>query len=252
MYINNCKWFFNYLFNYIYITIMIEPIPVIPTDSTKNAAIDNIQETIIPAGDKNKELDPDPAPTKETNYEKRFKDTQKSYTQSQQKNSELEAVNKFLKEQLDKQKIPLNITPEQEDELEQLKFSDPDAWKSKLDVIEKKSAKDREKSLAKAKFDSEISKRESILKEFIDKHPNFVINDKIIANQLPASYANELHNSKITFEAFLEKARKFLGAKKVILKSEDSNSGPNIGKFAGESTDSEGTKKAVPYEKVIF
>ena len=66
-------------------------------------------------------------------WEKRFKDTQAAYTKAQQKLKETEAKAKVL-EELSKPRVEL--PKEVAEELDDLKYKDPDAWRLKLAALE--------------------------------------------------------------------------------------------------------------------
>ena len=173
--------------------------------------------------------------------EKRRRGTVAGFTKSQQQLKTLEAQSSFLK---DKIVSTINLTKEQEEELEELKYSDPDAWRTKLDSLEKAS---------RAKFDSDVKaeleriknlsveefERErcaDLLKKFVEANPELDITKDEIADQIPPLYMKRLTSGQISFEEFLEITKKYLTAPNKSLETKvPSSGGTNISKTRGTS-----------------
>ena len=178
--------------------------------------------------------------------EKRRRGTVAGFTKSQQQLKTLEAQSNFLR---DKIVSTINLTKEQEEELEELKYSDPDAWRAKLDSLEKSS---------RAKFDSDVKaeleriknlsveefERErcaDLLKKFVEANPELDITKDEIADQIPPLYMKRLTSGQISFEEFLEITKKYLTAPNKSLETKvPSSSGTNISKTRGTSDAPEG------------
>lgn len=149
--------------------------------------------------------------------EKRRRHTVASYTKGQQHIKTLEAQNDFLKQKIE---ASINLTQEQRDELEELKFKDPDAWRAKLDNLEAAHKRefdaqvsaelDRIKNLSVEEFEKE--KLADQLRRFIEANPELDITKDEIADQIPPIYMKRLANQEITFEEFLANVKKFLTA----------------------------------------
>ena len=84
-----------------------------------------------------------PESTQQVDYEKRFKDTQAFATKVAQEKAdavrelqELKAELSVLKETA---KPSLTIDEQTQSELEDLKYSDPDAWRAKVNELEQKA-----------------------------------------------------------------------------------------------------------------
>ena len=155
--------------------------------------------------------------------EKRFRDTQGHYTKTNKRLKELETVNSKLESHL-VETATNHLTPEQRDELDELKLRDPDAWREKLNEHEqtaKQLLQERIEAYRKEGLEmSELEVRKHQLEAFTER-TGIELNDDIIADELPARYSKQLEKGEITFEQFLEKAQKFLTKEKVIAGSED-------------------------------
>jgi len=142
------------------------------------------------------------------------RETQASYTKSRQELKATEAEKNFLMEQAQKS---LNLSAVQNEELEKMKFEDPDKWRDTVSKLENQAKEDFDKTITEglgqarteASKSYELSRREEKLKEFMEANPEFNLNDEKVLAQLPPVLVNQLANSEITFEDFLTKAQKF-------------------------------------------
>ena len=179
------------------------------------------------------------------NLESRRRQTQSQYVKSRQELSELGHVSKALKTQLAK-KAPLVLTADQEIELQDLKTTDPDAWKEKLDGYEADAQVQLDNEFTEvdenAKKLSEVDRRQIVLDEYAISHPEFELTDDILANDVPKRITDKLESGNITFEDFLGEVHSYLTSNKVITPAKDEPNQPNLGDIAGKSTPS---KKAV-------
>lgn len=91
----------------------------------------------------------------QVDFEKRLKDTQAAYTKSRQEIAALKAELSALKET---GMIQGNIPAELKQELEELKFKDPDAWRSKLNELEVASQTNLKQKISE--------KQQTFMKEF--------------------------------------------------------------------------------------
>jgi len=182
--------------------------------------------------------------------EKRRRDTQAAYTKAQQEKlalqKEKEALENLIAQELEKS---LDLSPEQQEELEELKLIDPDEWRRKLNELEKeqktmKKSKIKElqdQARQEALQEAEVLRRQQILEEWQAKHPDVEITDEVIANEVPPKYIKDLEEGKISFEDFLDKVYNFLTANKVIPQEKAPNK-PDLSKVSGGATPSENAK----------
>ena len=185
--------------------------------------------------------------------EKRRRDTQAAYTKAQQEaiaaKKEKEALENLIAEELEKS---LDLSPEQREELEELKLVDPDEWRQKLNELEKqqKTLKRQkikeltEKAKQEATTEFELQRRKEILDEFQRTHPDVEITDEVIANEVPPKYTRELEQGKISFEEFLEKVYGFLKSGKTVVQQKASKK-PDLSKTPGGSTPGEAAPEDV-------
>ena len=182
--------------------------------------------------------------------EKRRRDTQAAFTKSQQALKAREAELQVLKT------TGPAITPEVAKELEDLKFKDPDAWKSRLDKIQ-----DEHKATIAAKTkeltdqvvnQSELERRASVLAEFNAANPSLVITDEVIQYDIPPRITKKLAEGKVSFEDFLVEVKEYLSTPKRV-KADGVEQQPNLSKEGGGSTPTvDSGKVTTSYEKEIF
>jgi hypothetical protein len=160
-------------------------------------------------------------------WEKRFKDTQAAYTRTRQENIELQA-------KLAAGSTP-TISPEKREELEDLKFSDPDKWREELSKLEADAANEHAKKVAEATSKlTEKEQRALAYEDFVSNHPGFVLNDDIIANDVPRRITLKLEKGEISFNEYLSETHEFLSTAKVIA-NEKLDAKPNLNNIGGGS-----------------
>jgi len=159
------------------------------------------------------------------NWEKRFKDTQAAYTQSRQ---ELVAI----KAELEVLKKPVQLSAEEKDALEDLKYTDPEAWRKRVNDMDK----EQEVALsAKRQELTELEQRQLAFEEFAHSHPDVVINDDVLAYDVPKRITNKLEKGEITFEAFLGEVYEYLKKPKAVGDVNKTSSQPDLSKLGGNS-----------------
>lgn len=193
--------------------------------------------------------------------EKRRRDTQSEYTRLTQQKKALEAENIALKNKALKE-VRLTLSQEQTQELEDLKFSDPEAWRKKVNLYESE-ALDRQRSelneeVTKISADTlakeELERRKDVLKEFNQEHPDFVLDDGTIANDIPPRITKRLETGEISFEAFLQECYDYSKTGKVVMQEKTLNQ-PNLSKVGGGSKPdkfAETQDAILSYNKEVF
>ena len=175
--------------------------------------------------------------------EKRRRDTQAEFTKTRQTLKASEAEKAKLFEQL-RDRTKASLTPEQSEELEDLKYSDPEAWRDKLNKYESESKAKQQEELAgltgearkSAELQFEMERRQQVLNEF-NESSSTPITDEVIANDVPPRITKKLEEGKITFEDFLSEVTNYLSKGKVI-KNEETLNQPSLGKVGGGDTPS--------------
>jgi len=188
------------------------------------------------------------------------RETQASYTKGRQTLKELEAEKQFLMSEVQK---GLNLSTVQNEELNKLKFEDPDKWRDTVHKLEVQAKEDFDKTitngLGQAKSEAsknyELSRREEILKDFSEANPGFNLTDEKVLAQLPPVLVNQLANNEITFEDFLTKAQKFEVATKVTSTKVPNSGSDTLDKTSGgQEPSNTDVKKSVAedYESIVL
>jgi len=167
--------------------------------------------------------------------EKRRRDTQSSWAQNQQQLKAAEAENKKLRE-LATSKVELDLSAEEKEELDDLKFSDPEAWRDRMNELEVAAHEENKAKLQTLAQESssaaELERRTQLLTAFNEAHPGVALNDDVIANDLPPRLTKKLESGEVTFEGFLEEAGKYLTTPTKVAQ-DDLDSPTNMGRVGG-------------------
>lgn len=177
--------------------------------------------------------------------EKRYRDTQAAFTRTRQENKALKAEKSVLLEKATKN-VQLTLTKEQQAELEDLKFEDPEEWRRKLNKYEQAARLEHEKELeedvkkvsSSSLEQEELERRKGVLQSFLEQHEGFELDDDVIANDIPPRITKKLENNEITFEDFLDECYTYMNTGKVI-QNEKLRKQPNLGKAGGGSSPDE-------------
>lgn len=168
--------------------------------------------------------------------EKRRRDTQSEFTKAQQKLKAAEARETKLVEQLEAvivESLPLK----QQTRLEELKATDPDAWRAELTKLEQSAKGDLAKKIETITNESnqlsELEQRKVVLQQFLDANPG--VTAEAIDEDVPPRISNKLAKGEITFEEFLEQSVKYLTANKIIDPGAKAPDFDDLGKMSGGS-----------------
>lgn len=168
--------------------------------------------------------------------EKRRRDTQASFTKTQQENKVLRAQNEEVLTRWEQAAVSA-LSAAAQDDLEQLKHDDPDAWRAKLTELEaearQKFNEERENVITSAKNKSEIEIRAEKLAAFQEANPGVEINDDVIENDIPPRFVKQLENGDISFDEFLQKCGSFLTGGKVLEPGAKGGDGLTLDKLGG-------------------
>lgn len=164
-------------------------------------------------------------------WEKRFKDTQAAYTKSRQEIAELRAKLTV------KDETKMQLSPEERDALEDLKFNDPEAWRIKMNELEQQAdAKLNQRIQEETQKLSELEQRQITLEAFMHSHPGFHIDDDVIKYDVPARITKKLDAGEITFDVYLEEVYQYLNTPKVIGSANQDIDQPNLNRVGGGTT----------------
>ena len=187
--------------------------------------------------------------------EKKFRDTQSSFTKTAQEKKLLEAELNTLKEKLAEATA---LSEEQQVELEQLKLSDPDAYFEKRKQYEAEASDKFNSELSevreKTKTELEIERRERYLNDF-NKGREVPITQELIDSEVPAKFYKQLEANEVSFEEFLSNVANYIDTPKVVGKKDDVANVTNLSDVAGGSEPSKEKRYdniAEEYASLVF
>jgi hypothetical protein len=154
--------------------------------------------------------------------ERRVRDTQGAFTKAQQAAKKNEAIAKGFQERLLESDI--SLTKEQKFELNDLRKTDPEAWRTKLNEYETANRTNLSTELdeirTKSSNKGELEIRKDQMAAFSEE-TGVTLTDEVVANDLPPRFLKELEAGKVSFEEFLVKAGNYIKAEKVIQGSDE-------------------------------
>jgi len=173
--------------------------------------------------------------------ERRRRDTQAAYTGVSQKVKALEAEKATLRSKAIDE-ASLQLTPELAEELDDLKFSNPEEWRKRMNVLETEHKTKRMNAIDEelkqvsttTLVKNELEQREDILASFNASHSDYPISQEVIDNDIPPRILKKLETGKVTFEQFLAECYEYAKTGKVV-KQTDAPEMPNIGRIPGGS-----------------
>lgn len=205
-----------------------------------------------------------PESTQQVDYEKRFKDTQAFATKVAQEKAEAVRELQELKAELsvlkETAKPSLTIDEQTQNELEDLKYSDPDAWRARVNELEQNANLEFNSKIDEAKKLStqqlELQRRANILEQFQTEHPDVVFTDELLHLDIPQRIVKELENGKVTYEEFLNNVYNYVKTPKVVGSATKTLEQPNLSKTGGDDTptkNSSGNQNIIQsYENMEF
>lgn len=166
--------------------------------------------------------------------EKRRRDTESALGKTRQQLKAEETMRKTLEQRV-AERVQIDMSPEEREELDSLKYDDPDKWRTKMNELEQKATTSLREELntlsSEASQQAEIVRRAQVLEEF-NSRSDVEINDEVLANDIPPRITAKLERGEITFEEFLEESAKFLTTPKVV-KDVKPDAHPNLGAAGG-------------------
>ncbi len=160
-------------------------------------------------------------------WEKRFKDTQAAYTRERQEALKLKAKVEVLEKQ---GFSTTQIDDKLKDELEDLKFTNPEEWRRKMNLIEQEASSKVSSAIEERTRElSEKDVRVAKLEAFIENHPGFELTD----DDVPPRIAKKLASGQISFDDFLTEVYSFMTTPKVIGSLNSTLNQPNLSKAGG-------------------
>ena len=193
---------------------------------------------------------------------KRHRDAQRELTKVTQSLAMLKAEKSELLKHT-KKLSKVKLTKAQQEELDELKFEDPEAWREKLDEYESEARGKLEEGLNKKlkEASAESTKavlaeqRKAILKQYKEDNPDFHIDEDVIENDVPPRLSKALNDPEADYKEALNNVREYLETGKVIDKGSDILAQPNLSKVGGRDKPSKDTVEVAletQYQKDVF
>ena len=168
--------------------------------------------------------------------EKRRRDTESKLGKTTHALKALEVEKAELQGKL-QQYMADNLTSGQRSDLEELKYSDPEQWRSKMNEIELAAIAKAQEELGQisltASQRAELERRAQLLTNYNAANPNYAITDEVLANDVPPRITRRLEKGEVTFEEFLDEASAYLKAGKVVGVPSTVEPQPNLGSAGG-------------------
>lgn len=195
-----------------------------------------VKEHINNLDDKGKLNLPDDMPSWQKHVirsEKRQRDAQAELSKSQMAFRGAEAENSVLRDSA-LTMIPTEFQLSEADitALDKLKFKDPDAYRLKVNQLEKDAlaaqAKNVDELTTKAREDASnkhvVKSRVEVLVDFKAANPDLVITDDVLAYDVPPRLLAGVESGKYTYAEYLEKVKVYVTTGKSAASKEDGDS----------------------------
>lgn len=170
--------------------------------------------------------------------ERRRRDQEGAYTKQMEEVAALKAMNEQLTAKV-KTKPSTSISDEQAQELDNLKFEDPDAWRAKLNEYDTQASKQLQEELVKMEQESskqaEVERRKIVLAQFNAQNPQLNLTDEVIIDNVPPRIIKQLETGEIAFDDFLAKAKTYITTPKVLDSGTVLAAEPNMGQLQGSA-----------------
>jgi hypothetical protein len=190
--------------------------------------------------------------------EKRFRDTQSSFTKGQQQLKVKEEESKLLRAQIEAN-ATINVSAEDKAKLDEMKYQNPEGWRDEMNKLETENRNKLKSKLddigTEATKSGELVAREQQLDAFLAANPGLDINDEVIGNDIPPRITNKLAKGEVTFGEFLENCKEYLGKGKVIAGVAPEEDQPNLTDISGSNSPSKAAVNAgaaANYDKEIY
>lgn len=170
--------------------------------------------------------------------ERRRRDQEGAYTKQMEEVAALKAMNEQLTAKV-KTTPSASISDEQAQELDNLKFEDPDAWRAKLNEYDTQASKQLQEELVKMEQESskqaEVERRKIVLAQFNAQNPQLNLTDEVIIDNVPPRIIKQLETGEIAFDDFLAKAKTYITTPKVLDSGTVLAAEPNMGQLQGSA-----------------
>ncbi len=181
---------------------------------------------------------------------KSYRDNQSGFTKSQQSLKEAEAVVEALQEQIASSTTkPLELSREDQTELDTLYTNDPQAWRARMNMLEKQSNDavqtklDEATEVARTKAGGayELQQRYDHLDTF-NSSREVPITPDMMDNDVPPRITNQLAKREITFSEYLDAVAKYIDTDKKVSNTGAETTTTNLNMANGSSSPSKDDK----------
>lgn len=194
--------------------------------------------------------------TADTNvdYEKRYKDLQAHATKVSQERALLKAENEALRTEVKPDPLA-TLSADDRDELTVLSLADPEAWRLKLNELERQATADITTKVSQATIEAqnklELTNRELVFDTFVSRPDTSLSADSML--DLPPRLTDKLEKGTITFEAFLLEADTYLKAVgTATIDNPITNKDVNLGNLGGGASPSNKEDTTPSYEDGVY
>ncbi len=185
---------------------------------------------------------------------KSFRDTQSSYTKTQQELKALQAEAEALREQVAKYETPTaGLSQEEQAELAELKYTNPDEWYKRMRALEAQATEKVEEKFKevreKAKAKTAEEQRVEALEKFNSTVEHPLTPDELVANT-PPIWQDKVIAGEMSMEDYLQKAYDFIHADKVV-NTPKAPETTNLNSAPGGDKDPQ-LEEGIDYSKITF
>ena len=189
--------------------------------------------------------------------EKRIADNRTAFLNANKSLREQEALNETLTKKLYEMGTkPATLPTAEQDRLDELKHSDPDAWLLEINKLSVASKLQLDTMLSEAKTEASktatVKSNDEQLLDFVKANPTITM-DKL-NNDIPYSLRTSFDKGDIPLNEFLAKVTEFFGAKKEV-KNEPILNQPNLATMTGSdnaSTKAQQNQQSNEYKDFVI
>ncbi len=173
---------------------------------------------------------------------KSFRDTQSSFTKGQQDLKGAQAEAEALREQIASTESPLNgLSPEEQTQLAELKYTNPDEWYKRLQHLEAQKAGRVEEKFKEVREQATNKtaqeQRIDALKSFNETTTGDKLTQVMLESEVPPRWIKEVGEGKLDFNEFLLRSQQLIFGNKVVVDQDKVDNPTNLNQAAGGTKD---------------
>jgi len=174
------------------------------------------------------------------NAERRRRSTESALSKARLQLKAQEEVSDKLKQKI-VASSSASIPAEEKEQLEELMYSDPKAWRLRMNELEQSTTTSLNDEISAISSDAsqqaELGARQQILDDFNARHPDVPITEDVVANDVPPRITKKLENGEITFAEFLRQAHDYIITPKKV-GGTSAGTPTNLGEAGGSASPS--------------